>query len=63
MGAGKNEIVGDYMTSFLTGRDSRKGPYITSGEYSNFINVLRELNGGKPVTNKSILRLILNKLT
>jgi protein tyrosine/serine phosphatase len=54
MGASKNEIIGDYMTSFLDRPGFEKKSVYYKREYSNFINILRTLNDEKSVTNKNI---------
>jgi hypothetical protein len=54
MGADKNEIVNDYMTSFLGRPGYEKKSAYYKREYSNFFKVLRELNDGKPITTESL---------
>ena len=54
MGADREEIVGDYMKSFFGRPEFEKKSVYYKREYSNFINVLRTLNGGKSVKNKNI---------
>jgi hypothetical protein len=57
MGASKKEIAGDYMKNFLGRPGFEKGSVYYKREYLNFINVLRELNDGKSVTNKNIPKI------
>jgi protein tyrosine/serine phosphatase len=57
MGADKDEITNDYMTSFLGRPEFGKRTVYYKREYSNFSQVLRELNGGKQVTDKSLPRM------
>jgi protein tyrosine/serine phosphatase len=54
MGAGKNEIIDDYMKSFLgrPGFEEESAHY--KREYSNLFKVLRSLNNGRPIITESM---------
>jgi hypothetical protein len=54
MGAGKDEIAADCMASFFGRPEFEKDSVYCKRKYINFFKVLRVLNGGKPVTDKSI---------
>ncbi|MDR2759422.1 MAG: tyrosine-protein phosphatase, partial [Spirochaetaceae bacterium] len=54
MGASKNEIIGDYMASFSGKPGFEKESEYYKREHSNFVKVLRELNGGKSATTKDL---------
>jgi protein tyrosine/serine phosphatase len=54
MDARKDEITADYMASFLDKPGFERKSVYYKREYSNFVKVLRELNGGKPVTTKGL---------
>ncbi|MDR0557799.1 MAG: tyrosine-protein phosphatase [Treponema sp.] len=54
MGASGDEMAGDYMTSFLDSPGYERKSVYYKREYSDFIDVLWDLNGGKPATTKSM---------
>jgi hypothetical protein len=51
MGADKEEIIDDYMASFLGRPEFEKGSYHYKQERGFFIDVLKKLSRGKPVKN------------
>jgi protein tyrosine/serine phosphatase len=57
MGASKDEITADYMASFLGRPGFEKGSENYQCEYNNFMKVLKELNGRKPMTNDAITKI------
>jgi hypothetical protein len=51
MGADKEQMIDDYMASFLGRPGFEKGSYHYKQEHGFFIDVLKKLNRGKPVKN------------
>jgi hypothetical protein len=57
MGADKEEIVDNYMASFLGRPGFEKGAGYYKQERSYFIAVLKRLNGGGPIKNSVLLNI------